>query len=132
MGWLWVMGSLPGAARMREGCSCCQQRECTVGTWVGARVGRGRGCCLSWPRGGVKWGRVQAAAAEVEADALRVQLAEAKRAAAAVAEEARAWRRASGAAAGPDAGAAETVEAVQASLAEELSSARLSLEEGEV
>jgi hypothetical protein len=38
-----------GAARrvkatlVREGFSCCQQRECTVGTWVGATVGRGRG-----------------------------------------------------------------------------------------
>ena len=27
----------------REGFSCCQQRECTVGTWVGATVGRGGG-----------------------------------------------------------------------------------------
>ena len=25
---------------VREGFSCCQQRECTVGTWVGATVGR--------------------------------------------------------------------------------------------
>jgi hypothetical protein len=25
----------------REGFSCCQQRECTVGTWVGATVGGG-------------------------------------------------------------------------------------------
>jgi hypothetical protein len=34
-----------GACCMRvgtcEGFSCCQQRECTVGTWVGATVGRG-------------------------------------------------------------------------------------------
>jgi hypothetical protein len=29
---------LPGR---REGFSCCQQRECTVGTWLGATVGRG-------------------------------------------------------------------------------------------
>jgi hypothetical protein len=29
--------------RWGEGFSCCQQRECTVGTWVGATVGRGGG-----------------------------------------------------------------------------------------
>ena len=33
----------PRAVRAAGALTCCQQRECTVGTWVGATVGRGGG-----------------------------------------------------------------------------------------
>jgi hypothetical protein len=37
----------PPPPLVREGFSCCQQRGCTVGTWVGATVGRGGGSAAS-------------------------------------------------------------------------------------
>ena len=36
-------GEMERAGRSRRDVSCCQQGECTVGTWVGATAGRGGG-----------------------------------------------------------------------------------------
>ena len=39
----WLRAVQRRPSPQRERCSCCQRRECTVGTWVGATVGRGGG-----------------------------------------------------------------------------------------
>jgi hypothetical protein len=44
-----AISSSDAPLRAREGFSCCQQRECTVGIWVGATVGREGGAAA--PRG---------------------------------------------------------------------------------